>query len=159
MVRRFIYRLGTEGWALLALRLVVGFGFAAHGYAKLERGPEQFATILATMGVPAPLVMAWVTVVVELLGGASLLLGVAVRQASLPLVLVMIVALAKIHFRYGFSSIRLKSLTGAGAQFGPVGYELNLLYICSLLVLALAPATPLSLERWLLRGRKRASRA
>ena len=32
-----------NAWALVPLRLVVGFGFAAHGYAKLARGPESFA--------------------------------------------------------------------------------------------------------------------
>ena len=42
------------------------------------------------------------------------------------------------HLRYGFSSIRLKALTSAGAEFGPVGYELNLLYIAALLTLALS---------------------
>ena len=31
------------GWALLPLRLLVGYGFAAHGYAKLARGPAAFA--------------------------------------------------------------------------------------------------------------------
>ena len=31
-------------WALVPLRLVVGFGFAYHGYAKLERGPDMAVT-------------------------------------------------------------------------------------------------------------------
>jgi len=38
-------RVGKD-WALLPLRLIIGFGFAAHGYAKLNRGPENFAAIL-----------------------------------------------------------------------------------------------------------------
>lgn len=59
----------ADGWALLPLRLVVGFGFAAHGYAKLARGPESFAAILQAMDVPAPGVLAWVTSVLEFLGG------------------------------------------------------------------------------------------
>src|SRR5512138_1966859 len=46
---------------LLPLRLMVGFGFAAHGYAKLSRGPENFATILAAIGVPQPHLAAWLT--------------------------------------------------------------------------------------------------
>jgi len=57
-----------NAWALLPLRLVVGFGFAAHGYAKLARGPESFAAILHVMGVPAPGLMAWATSLLELLG-------------------------------------------------------------------------------------------
>jgi uncharacterized membrane protein YphA (DoxX/SURF4 family) len=30
--------------APLPLRLIVGYGFFAHGLAKLERGPEHFAS-------------------------------------------------------------------------------------------------------------------
>ena len=67
--------LEADGWALLPLRLLIGFGFAAHGYAKLARGPEQFARILEAMAVPAPQLMAWVTSLLELLGGTSLMLG------------------------------------------------------------------------------------
>ena len=33
------------GCALLPLRIVVGFGFVAHGYAKLGRGPAGFAPV------------------------------------------------------------------------------------------------------------------
>jgi uncharacterized membrane protein YphA (DoxX/SURF4 family) len=95
--------------------------------------------------------------VVELLGGLCLMWGVAVRKASFPLIGVMLVAMAKVHLRYGFSSIRLKAFAESGAQFGPVGYELDLLYICALLVLAFAPATPLSLDRWWLGTRRRSS--
>lgn len=32
-------------WALLPLRLIIGYGFMAHGFAKLSRGPEGFAGI------------------------------------------------------------------------------------------------------------------
>jgi hypothetical protein len=39
----------------------------------------------------------------------------------------------------------------AGAQFGPVGYELNLLYLMALSVLFLSRPTPLSLDAWLAR--------
>ena len=43
------------GWSLYAipLRLIVGFGFMEHGYAKLARGTESFAAILHALGVPA----------------------------------------------------------------------------------------------------------
>lgn len=43
--------IAAGGWALLPLRLLVGYGFAAHGYAKLVRGPAAFADILAAIGV------------------------------------------------------------------------------------------------------------
>src|SRR5262245_60986642 len=41
-------------WAPLALRLMVGYGFIAHGYAKLSRGTAAFGSILDAMSVPAP---------------------------------------------------------------------------------------------------------
>jgi len=138
-----------NAWALVPLRLVVGFGFAAHGYAKLARGPESFAAILHVMGVPAPGLMAWATSLLELLGGISLMLGAYVLPLSLPLSVVMVTAMFGVHFRYGFSSIRLQALSASGAIFGPVGYELNLLYVAALLVLALCGPSPVSVDRWL----------
>jgi putative oxidoreductase len=143
-------KLKKEGWALLPLRLMVGFGFAAHGYAKLARGPENFAGILTAMGVPAPHFMAWLTSLLELGGGVALMLGAAVLPLSLPLAVIMATALVGVHLQYGFSSIRLKAITASGALFGPVGYELNLLYIAGLMTLALGGSTPLSLDRWLI---------
>lgn len=144
----------NSGWQLLPLRLVIGYGFAEHGYAKLARGPASFAAILAAMGVPFPEPMAWITLLVELLGGVALMAGVGVALISLPLVVVMLTALFGVHLRYGFSSVRLRGFGANGATFGPVGYELNLLYIAGLIVLTLSAGSPLSLDRWL-RARRR----
>jgi putative oxidoreductase len=138
-----------NAWALVPLRFVVGFGFAAHGYAKLARGPESFAAILHVMGIPAPGLMAWATSLLELLGGISLMLGAYVLPLSLPLSVVMLTAMFGVHFRYGFSSIRLQAFSASGAVFGPVGYELNLLYVAALLVLAVCGPSPVSVDRWL----------
>ncbi|HMA91434.1 MAG TPA: DoxX family protein [Polyangiaceae bacterium] len=80
----------ANGWQLLPLRLVIGYGFAAHGYAKLARGPANFAAILAAIGVPLPEPMAWLTSLVELVGGILLILGTAVSLISLPLAVVML---------------------------------------------------------------------
>lgn len=146
-----------ERWALLPLRLLVGYGFAAHGVAKLTRGPAAFADILAAMGVPAPVPTAWVTSLLELAGGIAVMCGAAVAPLSVPLIAVMLTAMFGVHARYGFSSIRLKSLSAAGAVFGPVGYELNLLYIAALVTLALAGTSPFSIDRWIGDWRRRAT--
>jgi putative oxidoreductase len=53
------------------------------------------------------------------------------------LAIITLVAMFTVHFQYGFSSIVLKRVTASGAEFGPIGYELNLLYIVGLLTLAL----------------------
>jgi putative oxidoreductase len=138
-----------RGWALLPLRLVIGFGFAAHGYAKLHRGPDKFAAILASIGVPQPHLTAWVTALLEFFGGISLMAGAFVLPLTVPLAVIMLTAIFTVHLRYGFSSVVLKGVTSSGAQFGPVGYELNLLYIAGLLTLAINGAGALSIDAWL----------
>lgn len=137
-----------SGWALVPLRLMVGFGFAAHGYAKLSRGPDNFASLLTSLGVPQPQLMAWITTLLELLGGISIMAGAFVTLLSLPLAVVMLTAMVSVHLQYGFSSIRLKAVTSMGAEFGPVGYELNLLYIAALLALAVSGAGKLSVDHY-----------
>jgi putative oxidoreductase len=145
-------------WPLLPLRLVIGFGFAAHGYAKLARGPSAFASVVAALGFPAPHLTAWATALLELAGGVLLMAGAFVAPLALPLGAVIAVAMFGVHLRYGFSSVRLLSLGPGGAQFGPTGYEIDLLYLAALATLALAGPTPLSLDRLRLRspvGRQR----
>jgi putative oxidoreductase len=147
-----------KGWTILPLRLIIGFGFAAHGYAKLSRGPENFATILTAIGVPQPHLMAWVTSLLELIGGISLMAGAFVVPLSLPLAVIMLTAMFSIHFQYGFSSIKLKAVTASGAEFGPIGYEMNLLYLAGLLTLVLIGPGSLSIDHWL-RIRKQDSKS
>lgn len=150
---RYLHR----DWALLPLRLLIGFGFAAHGYAKLSRGPESFGAILASLGLPQPQLVAWATSLLEFLGGMSLMAGAFVAPLSLPLAFVMLTAMLSVHLPYGFSSVRLEAVTGSGAEFGPVGYEVNLLYIVGLLALVLSGPGRLSVDRWL-RQRRDAAR-
>ena len=153
------WRNSVSAWAPLALRLIVGYGFMAHGYAKLARGPEMFAVTLEALGVPSPHVLAWATVVVELIGGLAVLLGAFVTVASVPMAVVLIVAMFTVHLRYGFSSIKLMGVTAAGPQFGPPGYECDLLYLACLITLVLGGNGPLALDSLLKRlpGRKEQS--
>src|SRR5215813_7668905 len=76
-------------WAPIPLRLIVGYGFMAHGFAKLSKGPDAFADILQAIGVPASHLMAWSTILVELLGGLAALLGAFVALVSLPMAAVL----------------------------------------------------------------------
>jgi putative oxidoreductase len=141
-------------WAL-ALRAIVGYGFMAHGFAKLIRGPGAFAGVLHALGVPAPDVMAWATILVEVLGGLSVLLGAFVWAASIPMVAVLVVAVFTVHLPYGFSSIKLVAVTDGRAQFGPPGYEVDLLYIACLAALVVGGSGPFSIDSLLRRGRSR----
>jgi putative oxidoreductase len=146
----------TEWWAV-ALRAIVGYGFMAHGFAKLSRGPSAFAGVLHALGVPAPDVMAWATILVEMCGGLFVLLGAFVWVASIPMAAVLLVAMFTVHLPYGFSSIKLVAVTQAGAQFGPPGYEVDLLYIACLVALVLGGSGPISVDRVI--ARRRASRS
>jgi putative oxidoreductase len=135
-------------WAMLPLRLIVGYGFLAHGLAKWSRGPEKFAKLLHLIGTPDPVVMAWLVTGLEIFGGIAILLGAFVVVATIPLIGSMIVAMSTIHVHYGFSSVNTIGLTAAGPVFGPPGYEINLLYICALLALALTGPGAFSLDAW-----------
>jgi putative oxidoreductase len=133
-------------YAPLFLRLAIGFGFMAHGWAKLTRGPEAFARLLAVLHTPAPDFMAWVSTLTELLGGFALFIGAFTSIAAVPLICTMLVAMFTIHIHFGYSSIRTIGLTAQGPQFGPPGYEINLLYIAGLVSLIITGAGKLSVD-------------
>jgi putative oxidoreductase len=140
-------QLTCSTWAPVPLRLIVGFGFMQHGYAKLIKRPEAFASILHLLGVPAPHLMAWLTIVTELGGGFAVLLGAFVPLVSAPMAVVLMTAIFSVHWRYGFSSIKLLSVAPEGAKFGPPGYECDLLYLACLIALVLLGPGPFSLHR------------
>lgn len=133
-------------WAPIPLRFIVGYGFMQHGFAKLARGPEAFAAILHLLNVPAPQLMAWLTILVEILGGIAVLLGGFIRLVSLPMAALLFVAIATVHLPFGFSSIKLMSVTDGRAQFGPPGYECDLLYLACLAALFFGGSGPLSVD-------------
>jgi putative oxidoreductase len=136
-------------WAPIPLRLIVGYGFMEHGFAKLSRGPEVFAAILHTIGVPAPHLMAWLIILTELIGGLAVLLGAFVPLVSLPMAAVLFVAMLTVHLPYGFSSIKLLSVISGRAQFGPPGYELDLLYLACLAALVFGGSGPMAIDHYL----------
>jgi putative oxidoreductase len=150
-----MFKLSNEAlwrhWAPLPLRLVIGYGFVAHGWAKLSRGPAGFARLLEQIGAPLPEATAWVSTLIEVLGGLAILAGAFVAVVSIPLIVMMLVAMFTVHLRYGFSAINTIGLTADGPQFGPPGYEVNLLYIAGLLALILGGAGPFSIDRLLAR--------
>ena len=145
--------MNLQRWAPLPLRLIAGYGFIAHGYAKLANGPEHFAASLQALAVPAPHLMAWVTIGFELLGGLAVLVGAFIPLISLPLCIILLVAAITVHLPYGFNSIKLRAVTAAGPQFGPPGYETNLLYLAALAALVLGGSGPFAVDAGLRRFR------
>jgi len=136
-------------WAPLPIRMIVGFGFMQHGFAKLSRGPDAFVAILRALDVPAPHLMAWLTILTEIGGGLAVILGGLVTFAALPMAVVLLVAIFTVHLPYGFSSIKLISVTPAGAEFGPPGYECDLLYLACLATLVMMGPGPLALDEFI----------
>src|SRR5262249_11764144 len=151
---QFDRAMGAHAWitsklgryAAIPLRLIVGYGFMAHGYAKIVHGPEHFINILHALGVPAPELMGWASILVELVGGLAVLVGAFVPLASMPMAAVLLVAILAVHLPYGFSSIKLQAVTAAGAQFGPPGYELDLVYLACLTTLVLGGPGPFAVD-------------
>jgi putative oxidoreductase len=123
---------GRASWYAVPLRLIVGFGFMEHGYAKLERGPETFTA----------------------LGGLAVFVGALIPLASIPMAIVLVVAIVTAHLPNGFSSIKLLSFDAGGAHFGQPGYETDLLYLACLFALVLGGSGPLALDQLLFRRAK-----
>ena len=149
-----IARSSFEHWAAVPIRLIVGYGFIAHGFAKIARGPVHFIDTLSALGVPWPEVMGWATILIELIGGFAVLIGAVIPLVSLPLAAVLLVAAVTVHLPYGFSSIKLQSVTMDGPQFGKPGYETSLLYLAGLATLVLGGPGPLAFDRWPARGKR-----
>ena len=132
--------------APLFLRLIIGFGFIAHGWAKLSRGPAGFEKLLIYLNVPFPHLISWITPLVEVFGGAAIFLGIFISITAIPLIVTMLVAMFGIHIPYGFSAIKTIGLTPQGPLFGPPGYEITLLYICGLIALLISGSGKFSID-------------
>ena len=104
-----------RNWSAIPLRLIVGYGFVAHGYAKLARGPEHFFTTLQRLNVPAPYAMGWATIMTELLGGLAVLAGAFVPWASLPVAAVLAPHHRTADHCRGESGMRRNQLTGTNS--------------------------------------------
>ena len=92
--------------------------------------------------------MAWTTVAIELLAGVAVLAGALLAVSAVPMVIVLLVAMVKVHWQFGFSSIKFLAVTTAGPQFGKPGVECDLLYLACIAALLLVPPDPASIDYW-----------
>jgi putative oxidoreductase len=132
-------------WSDLPLRLALAATFLAHGYEKIfVNGVDKFAGFLDKgLGVPFPLLMAWLAASAEFGGAILLLLGLATRLAAFGHMAVMTVAVLGVHGAQGF---KMGVVDGRMA-----GYEWQAALFCMGLCLLLRGAGPLSLDRLILR--------
>ena len=106
--------------SLLFARLAVAYGFydpAMMKWSDIGATAEWFAS----MNYPLPLFNAYAAATTEILGVVLLTLGLFTRLISIPLVVVMIVAITTVHLPHGF-------------QAGNNGYEIPLYYMIFLLI-------------------------
>ena len=92
-----------QSWYAIPIRVIVGSGFMEHGYAKIMHGPESFTAILHALGMPAPGLLAWATILVELFGGLAVFLGAFIPIVSIPMAIVLFEAIFTVHLRLIFS--------------------------------------------------------
>jgi putative oxidoreductase len=136
-------------WAPVPIRLVVGYGFFAHGLAKIDKGPQHFVDIVRMIGVPAPTLMGWSTIYLEVACGVAMIAGAFVPVIAIPMLAILFVAIFTVHIQFGFTSIKLIAVTAAGPQFGPPGVETDLLYIACLITLVAGGSGPFAIDNWL----------
>jgi putative oxidoreductase len=90
---RIIASSRLPGWGATVLRAVVGLIFLAYGAQKLfGEGFGGVAGMTEGLGIPLPILAAVALLLVELAGGAALILGLFTRLAAVPLALSMLVA-------------------------------------------------------------------
>lgn len=141
-------RAALARWTALPLRLIVGGGFMVHGFLKLGRGVDVFSAALAGLDIPAPHLMAWITVLIEVIAGAAVFVGALVPLMSIPMIIVLLVAIVKVHWQFGFSSIKFLAATAGDLQFGKPGVECDLLYLAAIAALYVAGPDPWSVDHW-----------
>lgn len=112
----------------MILRIVIGLIFVAHGGAKLFGGVSGTVEFFGHLGIPLPLLAAWLITLLEFVGGMFLIVGLFVLPTAILLAVHMLVGIILVHIPNGFFVI---GPDAAG------GYEFNLLLIAGLLSLLL----------------------
>jgi putative oxidoreductase len=132
-------------WSLLVVRLGLGVVFFAHGAQKVLGwfGGPGLQTTMANMqkGLGIPPAATVIAALIEFLGGLALLAGFLVRPAALGIIVVMLVAVSKVHWQHGFF-LNWSLTPGKGH-----GYELNLALIAMALAILIGGAGMFSIDR------------
>lgn len=104
-----------QSFFLLIARLVVAYGFYEPSLMKWN-DINSVASWFATLGIPFPTLSAYLASTTELLGVVLIAIGFLTRIMSIPLMVVMIVAIFTVHIGNGFSA-------------GDNGFEIPLYYL------------------------------
>lgn len=119
--------------SLLFLRLILAYGFYQPAMMKWHDMPSV-AQWFGSLGIPFPTLGAYLASIAEISGVILLALGFLTRWISLPLMIVMVVAIFSVHLQNGFSVTNN-------------GYEIPLYYLLMLFVLLVHGAGKFSMDR------------
>ena len=106
------------------LRVFLGVTYVMHAYLSLVVfTPAGVASLIGkVMGLPAPLLMAWLLILVHALGGVMLILGLWTRWAAAANAVLMLGALVKVHLSQGFF-MKAVIVDAAAGRAHVAGYE------------------------------------
>ena len=131
--------------AIALIRLAVGSIFLSEGIKKFLFAESLGVGRFKSIGIPAPEVMAPFVGSVEIVCGVLVILGLVTRLAAVPLVIIMLVAIATtkvpILFAHGFWKMAHDARTDFAMLSGAA-------------CLVLIGAGPLSVDDWLVRRGK-----
>ena len=100
------------------LRIIVGITYVMHAYLSLVVfTPTGAADSMKASGLPAPVLMVWIVIVVHSLGGVMLVVGLWTRVAAAANAVIILGALLKIHLAQGFFLKVMKTGTVGGFEF------------------------------------------
>jgi putative oxidoreductase len=129
------------GWGTAILRVVTGIVFIGHGAPKFgwvgERDLAGTAGFVESLGVPLPMISAFLLAFFETFGGAFLVIGLLTRVWSAGLAFAMLIAVTLVHLPNG--------------MFGEGGYQWALLLMACSLALLIEGAGKGSVDRALSR--------
>ena len=86
---------------LILLRVYLFYVLWTAGTGKIDSF-DKFSGYLGTLGVPLPDIFTWLVIITEAGGAALLLVGLFVRWASVPLLIVMFFAGYLVHYQNGW---------------------------------------------------------
>jgi len=124
--------------SLLFARLIVAYGFYQPAMMKWS-DIDAVGRWFGSMGMPFPLLNAYMAATTEITGVVLLTLGLFTRLISIPLIVVMIVAILTVHLHNGFNC-------------GNNGFEIPIYYIIFLLIFISHGAGKFSLDRLFFRA-------
>ena len=110
-----------DGLAPLALRLYLVPVFWMAGTQKIkgiDNTIEWFGNPDWGLGLPAPELLAYLAAYTEAIGALLLLLGLATRWISIPLMVTMLVAIFAVHWDHGWAAIADSSAQDVAVRLG-----------------------------------------